>query len=147
MAHEDFTSLRNEFVTRDEFTSLKDDVKLLKDDVKSLKDDVKSLKDDVAAIKSAIERQLNLPADFLRDKTCAICMDDLPVDVILARTPCWHVFHLECIMAVRQTSTSCPMCRGNMTHLLKCRAVTSPSPDGDATRDGHHSHIGSDHAD
>jgi Ring finger domain len=126
VTREDLTSLKDEFVTRKEFTSLKDEFK--------------TLKDDVAAIKSAIERQLNLPAEFLHDKTCAVCMDELPVDVILGRTLCWHVFHLECIRAVRQTSTSCPMCRGNMTHFLKCRAVTSPSPspDGDATHDGHH---------
>ncbi|KAI9175798.1 hypothetical protein H9P43_006162 [Blastocladiella emersonii ATCC 22665] len=51
---------------------------------------------------------LDVPADRAM---CVICLDDYAPDVELARLPCAHVFHRECVTQWLGVATACPMCK------------------------------------
>jgi hypothetical protein len=56
-------------------------------------------------------RVLQIPAHFQNiieeDRTCAICLSIVSTDMYL--TPCFHLFHRECILHC--VKRECPMCR------------------------------------
>lgn len=47
-------------------------------------------------------------------QTCSVCMDMIMTDD-LQSTPCAHVFHKACISEWFQRSTTCPLCRSELT--------------------------------
>ena len=47
-------------------------------------------------------------------QTCSVCMDMIMTDD-LQSTPCAHVFHKACISEWFQRSTTCPLCRSDLT--------------------------------
>ncbi|XP_042483956.1 E3 ubiquitin-protein ligase RNF165-like [Macadamia integrifolia] len=44
-------------------------------------------------------------------ETCMICMDEYVRGVDVARLPCSHLFHGECIVKWLERKNSCPLCR------------------------------------
>ncbi|XP_042499767.1 RING finger protein 150-like [Macadamia integrifolia] len=44
-------------------------------------------------------------------ETCMICMDEYVRGVDVARLPCSHLFHGECIVKWLECKNSCPLCR------------------------------------
>jgi hypothetical protein len=54
-------------------------------------------------------------SDFHHDDPCAICIDKIENNFIVIKTPCNHIFHLECIDRWSKQKPSCPVCR----HQLK----------------------------
>ncbi|XP_042478855.1 RING finger protein mug145-like [Macadamia integrifolia] len=44
-------------------------------------------------------------------ETCMICMDEYVKGVDIARMPCSHFFHSECIVTWLEHKNSCPLCR------------------------------------
>ncbi|XP_042483954.1 RING finger protein 44-like [Macadamia integrifolia] len=44
-------------------------------------------------------------------ETCMICMDEYVRGVDVARLPCSHLFHGECIFKWLECKNSCPLCR------------------------------------
>lgn len=52
------------------------------------------------------------PLEELTDNTCAICQDNYKDDEELAKLPCEHYFHKECIFKMlKEYSNKCPTCR------------------------------------
>ncbi|KAJ4980704.1 hypothetical protein NE237_031541 [Protea cynaroides] len=49
--------------------------------------------------------------DQEQSSTCMICMDDFVKGVEIARLPCTHFFHGECIFMWLENKNSCPLCR------------------------------------
>jgi outer membrane murein-binding lipoprotein Lpp len=86
-----------------------------------------SLEGTVKEIQDDVYREWNLPPSFVDGKLCAVCLEPLSTG-ILSRTPCWHVFHTECIDRVSQPT--CPICRGDMDMTMKIRVHSEEDAQG-----------------
>ncbi|XP_060195358.1 uncharacterized protein LOC132624626 [Lycium barbarum] len=42
---------------------------------------------------------------------CSICMDEPSLGQIISVLPCWHFFHLHCIVKWLEINNQCPICR------------------------------------
>ncbi|XP_042483953.1 RING finger protein 44-like [Macadamia integrifolia] len=51
------------------------------------------------------------PSSSSSTETCMICMDEYVRGVDVARLPCSHLFHGECIVKWLECKNSCPLCR------------------------------------
>ena len=55
----------------------------------------------------------NCYEDFEKEECCAICLSHVG-ESDTCKTDCGHVFHLSCMMKVR--NTNCPLCRNELVH-------------------------------
>ncbi|KAF5735508.1 hypothetical protein HS088_TW15G01015 [Tripterygium wilfordii] len=65
------------------------------------------------ASKESIEGLLRFE-DSCGVNKCVICLEESLVGVKVARMPCGHVFHRDCIVRWLETSHLCPLCRYQM---------------------------------
>jgi hypothetical protein len=65
-----------------------------------------------------LRRQLNLPASTTEGKQCPICLEDLNTGW-LARTPCWHIYHIQCALQFMKYRRECPVCRERLEGCSK----------------------------
>ncbi|KAK2965706.1 hypothetical protein RJ640_022233 [Escallonia rubra] len=64
-------------------------------------------------------------SDILRQlRMCSICLEELGVGVEIARTPCFHAYHQDCILNCLKTSNLCPLCRSAMSSGPSCWRLT-----------------------
>jgi hypothetical protein len=57
-----------------------------------------------------LRREINLPTSTTEGKQCPICLEDLNTGW-LARTPCWHIYHIDCALYFMKHQRQCPLCR------------------------------------
>ena len=50
---------------------------------------------------------------------CAVCLNGLNRESLLAQTPCGHVFHVTCLLGWRKIKESCPLCQ-QQTDTFNC---------------------------
>ncbi|KAG0457598.1 hypothetical protein HPP92_022452 [Vanilla planifolia] len=48
---------------------------------------------------------------FEQEEGCAICLEDVSAEELVARTPCLHRFHATCLRRWFEKAGSCPLCR------------------------------------
>ncbi|KAK0414091.1 hypothetical protein QR680_007141 [Steinernema hermaphroditum] len=56
--------------------------------------------------------------------TCPICLTDFVERGEIAKTPCGHFYHIECINRALVESRRCPYCRANVVGVEKIQANT-----------------------
>ena len=59
-----------------------------------------------------LRAELHLPSTFAQG-ACSICLEDLKPGW-LARTPCWHIYHIDCALQIMKYYNRCPICRKNI---------------------------------
>lgn len=64
----------------------------------------------IPASKSSIEK-LDQVLHMSGTENCTICLERLPIGMLVTRMPCTHFFHKNCIVQWLDTSNSCPICR------------------------------------
>jgi hypothetical protein len=52
---------------------------------------------------------------FNHDDPCTICFDKFEKNVIVLKTNCDHIFHIDCIYKWNKQKNSCPICRNKLT--------------------------------
>lgn len=57
-----------------------------------------------------IQREFNLPRSTIKDKSCPVCLEALEPGM-LTRTPCWHIYHEQCLIDSRKVNARCAVCR------------------------------------
>ncbi|KAK0414111.1 hypothetical protein QR680_007151 [Steinernema hermaphroditum] len=62
--------------------------------------------------------------------TCAICLSDFVERVEIAKTPCGHFYHIECINRALVESRRCPYCRADVVGVERIQANTRTQPTG-----------------
>jgi hypothetical protein len=67
---------------------------------------------------NSLEEERNLPSSTTEGKRCAVCLEDLNTGW-LARTPCWHIYHIPCALSFMRYRRQCPVCRDSLESCSK----------------------------
>lgn len=61
---------------------------------------------------SLVHSNENIPSsvDEINTQKCFVCKKDYEIDDIVVSTPCYHIYHKECIVSVLKETQACPMC-------------------------------------
>ncbi|GMP56222.1 hypothetical protein CsSME_00020789 [Camellia sinensis var. sinensis] len=54
------------------------------------------------------------------DDKCSICLERFKPDIVVATTPCSHVFHRDCVFQWLPKTGQCPLCRSFCTTEMRC---------------------------
>ena len=69
------------------------------------------------------------------EKECPICRDDYVENTIVAKLPCRHVYHYDCLHRWLTKSHTCPLCRNELPKMKANEMKPNPS-DHDYRRNG-----------
>ena len=81
-------------------------------------------------VKTALGKVSVKSKPCIPEPTCACCLDDFSDEDVVARLPCGHVFHEECLMlwVLSQERPRCPMCRSRAAAARSMELVVVDIP-------------------
>ena len=91
----------------------------LRAEIRQLREENRQLREE----NRQLREQLNLPLSTIQGKECPICLGKLEPGW-LARTPCWHIYHINCACQFMRYRLECPVCRQQLTTCSKIRVRT-----------------------
>ena len=76
------------------------------------------------------------PLSTEEEPHCSICLGEYEEDEVLARLPCGHLFHQECISSWCSNHTRCPLCNYDLNSIStnESGAQSSATPSNNEDR-------------